>query len=123
MRFLGNILWLIFGGLTTALSYFSAGLTLCITILGIPWGIQCFKLGMLCLWPFGATVISSKSPTGCLRLPLNILWFIVGFFIALQHLLFGVLLYITIIGIPFGNQHFKMIGIAFAPFGKEVVYN
>ncbi|MCQ2384117.1 MAG: YccF domain-containing protein [Paludibacteraceae bacterium] len=123
MKFLGNLIWLIFGGLETALGYFSTGLALCCTIIGIPWGVQCFKLGVLCLWPFGATVSNSSGLHGCLRVPLNILWFIPGFIIALLHIFFGLLLCVTIIGIPFGRQHFKMIGIALAPFGKEVSYN
>lgn len=123
MKFIGNIIWLIFGGFETAISYFSVGLALCCTIVGLPWGVQCFKLGVLCLWPFGATVSNGGGLQGCLRVPLNIVWVIPGFLIALLHLLFGILLCITIIGIPFGRQHFKMIGIAFAPFGKEVSYN
>lgn len=122
MRIIGNFVWLIFGGLEAAICYFSGALALAITIVGLPWAWQIFKLGVLCLWPFGAEVKDCKSSTaGCLYLPLNILWFIFGGIMAcIMHFLFGVLLCITIVGIPFGRQHFKMIPLVCAPFGKDV---
>ena len=121
MKFLGNIIWLIFGGFLTAVGYLIASLGLMITIIGIPFGIQTIKLSLLALWPFGSKVID-KGSSGCLSVLMNVLWIIFGgLCICLTHLLFGVLLYITIIGIPFGTQHFKMAKLALTPFGKEIV--
>ena len=121
MKFLGNIIWLIFGGLVTAIEYIIASLCMMITIVGIPFGLQTIKLGMLALWPFGSKVIDNGS-SGCLSVVMNILWIIFGgLCICLTHLLFGILLCITIIGIPFGNQHFKMAKLALTPFGKDIV--
>ena len=94
------------------------------TIVGIPVALQTFKIGLLCLCPFGAKVTATESPTGCIRIPLNILWIIFGGLWAwFNHILFGILLYISIIGIPFGKQHFKMARLSLAPFGKEVELN
>jgi uncharacterized membrane protein YccF (DUF307 family) len=121
MKFLGNILWLIFGGLMTAFEYLVASLVLMVTIIGIPFGIQTLKLAMLALWPFGSRVTDSGNSGGCLSILMNIFWiFIGGIWIALTHLAFGLLLCITIIGIPFGKQHFKMAALALAPFGKDI---
>lgn len=121
MKFLGNIIWLIFGGLLTSIEYFAASLGLMITIIGIPFGIQTLKLGILALWPFGSRVTDEGNSGGCLSVVMNVIWiFIGGFWICLTHLAFGLLLCITIIGIPFGRQHFKMAGLALAPFGKSI---
>ncbi|MFC0878356.1 YccF domain-containing protein [Saccharicrinis sp. FJH2] len=123
MRFLGNIIWLIFGGFAVAIEYFVSGLALMVTIIGIPFGIQCMKLGMFALWPFNQRIQDRNEPDGCITIPMNILWFIIGgFWILVTHILFGILLFITIIGIPWGQQHFKMARLAFAPFGKDIVY-
>ena len=109
------------GGLEAAIGYFTGSLALACTIIGIPFAIQTFKIGLLCLWPFGSTVRESNSPTGCIRIPLNLLWLIFGgLWACLMHLFFGILLCITIIGIPWGKQHFKMAGLSLAPFGKDV---
>ncbi|MFI3322549.1 MAG: YccF domain-containing protein [Rikenellaceae bacterium] len=124
MNFIGNIIWIIFGGFATALEYFCAGLALCVTIIGIPFGLQLFKLGILALLPFGQKSVhgSSSAGAGCFFTLLNILWmFTGGLIIALTHLLFGILLSITIIGIPFGRQHFKLMSVAFTPFGRDIV--
>ena len=122
MRILGNILWLILGGLITAIEYFISSIILMITIIGIPFGIQTLKLGILALWPFGKTTVQSERSSGCLYIIFNIIWiFIGGIWIALSHLIFGVILYITIIGIPFGNQHFKLASLALTPFGRDIV--
>lgn len=122
MRIIGNLLWLLFGGLEAAMGYFTGSLVMVFTIIGIPVALQTFKLGLLCLWPFGAEVIDTSSPTGCIRLPLNLLWLIFGgLWACLVHVIFGLLLCITIIGIPFGKQHFKMAGLSLAPFGKDVI--
>ena len=121
MRFIGNIIWLIFGGLATAVEYIVASLPFLISIIGIPFGLQTLKLGMLALWPFGSQVVENESSSGCLSLIMNIIWICIGgIWICLTHLFFGILLCITIIGIPFGKQHFKMAGWAIAPFGKNV---
>lgn len=121
MKILGNIIWLIFGGLESAIGYFTGSLGLMLTIIGIPLALQTFKLGLLCLWPFGSNVRNSQSPSGCLAFFLNIIWLIFGgIWACLNHLLWGVILCITIIGIPWGRQHFKMAGLALAPFGKIV---
>lgn len=121
MKLLGNILWWIFGGLEAAIGYFSGSVALCLTIIGIPVALQTFKIGLLCLWPFGSKVKKTDCPPGCIRIPLNLLWLIFGGLWAwICHIVFGLLLCVTIIGIPFGKQHFKMAGLSLAPFGKEV---
>lgn len=120
MNLIGNILWLIFGGFAVFLEYMLSGLVLCMTIIGIPFGIQCFKIGMLTLFPFGQKIKTSSS-AGVTSFFFNILWIIfAGFWIALTHLFFGILLAITIIGIPFAQQHFKLMKLSFTPFGKEI---
>lgn len=121
MRLLGNILWLVFGGLEAAIGYFTGALAIAITIVGIPWALQIFKIGVLCLWPFGSTVKDDPTQTSCLTLPLNVLWLIFGgLYSWLMHIIFGILLCITIVGIPFGKQHFKMARLALMPFGKII---
>ena len=121
MNFLGNILWLLLGGLLTAVLYYLNGLLMCITIVGIPFGVQLFKLGTYALWPFGHEIVSGPSDGGCLSVILNLLWIFLGWWeIALIHVAFGVLFCITIVGIPWGLQHFKMaIGSVF-PVGKTI---
>ncbi len=125
MKILGNILWWIFGGLEAAVGYFTGSLALAVTIVGIPFALQTFKIGLLCLWPFGSEVSESEDgPSGCIRVPLNILWIIFGGLWAwLMHVFFGLLLGITIVGIPFAKQHFKMAGLSLTPFGKDVKIN
>ena len=119
---LGNIIWVIFGGFIAALGYFIGGLVLCITIVGIPFGLQCFKIGVFVLRPFGLQAVSTEGSAGCLSLLLNTVWIISGgFATALAHLTFGAVLCLTIIGIPFGLQHFKLIEISLMPFGKMIV--
>jgi uncharacterized membrane protein YccF (DUF307 family) len=124
MNTIGNLVWLLFGGFLAALGYFMGGLVLCLTIVGIPWGLQCFKLAEMVLWPFGKKVISDGSNTGCLSTLCNIIWLIFGgLYAALVHLVMGILLSITIVGIPWGRQHFKLIEISLFPFGKRIVQN
>ncbi|NLX73817.1 MAG: YccF domain-containing protein [Bacteroidales bacterium] len=121
MSIIGNIIWLLFGGLIVALEYFIAGFLLLITIVGIPFGLQSFKLGILALWPFSSRVVPTQNVGGCLNTIFNVIWIIFfGIWIALTHLVFGALLCITIIGIPFGLQHFKLAGFALSPFGHTV---
>ncbi|MCR5819982.1 MAG: YccF domain-containing protein [Bacteroidaceae bacterium] len=121
MRLLGNLIWFIFGGIFVSMEYLFTSLALMLTIIGIPFGLQTLKLGVLALWPFGKRVI--KHPTsGCLNTVMNIVWLIFGgFFICLSHFFWGCIFYITIIGIPFGKQHFKMAHIALTPFGRDIV--
>jgi uncharacterized membrane protein YccF (DUF307 family) len=122
MNFIGNIIWLVFGGLAAAFGYFFGGLLLCLTVVGIPWGLQCFKLAGLVLWPFGKKVMYKSSGVGCLSTLFNIVWLLSGgLYTACVHLIFGLLFTITIIGIPFARQHFKLLEISMMPFGKEVV--
>lgn len=122
MKFLGNLVWLICGGFITALMYWLAGLIMCITIIGIPFGVQLFKIGTLSLWPFGHELVSTANDGGCLQISFNILWVVLGWWeIALTHLTFGLILCCTIVGIPWGMQHFKLALASLIPFGKEVV--
>ena len=124
MSTLGNLIWLVFGGFLVFLEYMVAGLLLCLTIIGIPFGIQAFKLAQLALWPFGTTIGYQKSAPGCLSTLMNLIWLLIGgIWIALTHLIFGVLLGITIIGIPWAKQHFKLVSLALTPFGRTLVNN
>jgi uncharacterized membrane protein YccF (DUF307 family) len=122
MKILGNIIWLVFGGFAIFVEYILAGVALCATIIGIPFGIQSFKLGFFALWPFNQKITYMDYAPGCLSTIMNILWLIIGgIWIALTHLLFGLLLGITIIGIPWAKQHFKMMSLAITPFGRKLV--
>jgi len=122
MRVIGNIIWLFLGGFAAALGYLLGGLLLCITVIGIPFGIQCFKLAGLMLLPFGRKVVSSAAPQGCLSVAANIIWiFSFGLYVAFVHVISGVLCFISIIGIPFGIQHFKFATLALAPFGQRII--
>jgi len=122
MKILGNLIWLIFGGIFIALQYFVSSILLMITIIGIPFGIQTLKLGVLALWPFGSEIRNTETADGCLSTIMNIVWILIGgIWIALSHLFFGILFAITIIGIPFAKQHFKLAGLALTPFGKEII--
>ena len=122
MSLLGNILWIILGGGLIFLEYLVAGFILCITIVGIPFGIQCMKLSLLALIPFGREVESIERAGGCLPLVMNILWRLVGgIWIAVTHLIFALLCAITIIGIPFAKQHLKLASLSFMPCGRRVI--
>ena len=122
MKFIGNIIWVVFGGLLISLGYLFGGLVLCLTIVGIPFGVQIMRLGMFALWPFGGEVQPKANATGCLQIIMNVLWIIFGGIeVALSHLTLGVAFCCTIIGIPFGLQHFKLMLYSFLPFGHEVV--
>ena len=122
MNTLGNLIWLIFGGFITFIEYIVGGLILCLTIVGIPFGLQVFKLAAMALWPFNKTIEYQSYAPGCLSTIMNIIWlFVGGFWIAVTHLLMGLLLGITIIGIPWAKQHFKLMSLALAPFGKSII--
>jgi len=122
MNFIGNIIWLIFGGIIIAIMYFIGSLFLIITIVGIPFGIQTLKMGALAIWPFGRDTRVHGRASGCLYILMNVIWLLCGgLWIAVTHAVFGLLLCITIIGIPFGLQHFKMTATALNPFGRDIV--
>lgn len=119
MRILLNILWIIFGGFLSAVGWIISGILWCITIVGIPVGIQCFKLSSISFNPFGKEI---EYDDGAASIILNIIWILVsGWEMALTNFLIGCLLCITIIGIPFGKQFFKIAGLSLMPFGAKVV--
>jgi uncharacterized membrane protein YccF (DUF307 family) len=122
MKILGNLVWLIFGGIIIAIEYFIGSIILMITIVGIPFGIQTLKMAALAIWPFGRDTRVHSRASGCLYILMNLLWLLCGgIWIALTHAFFGLLLCITIIGIPFGLQHFKLTAVALNPFGRDIV--
>lgn len=122
MSLLGNLLWIIFGGgIFLFFEYLIGGVLMCITIIGIPFGLQLIKLSFLGLLPFGKEIKNSPSANGCLSTIFNILWiFTGGIVISITHLFFAFLCAITIIGIPFAVQHIKLASVALMPFGKIV---
>ena len=121
MKILGNILWMIFGGLLVSIYYFIVGLLFCLTIIGIPFGLQLIKMADFALWPFGREAKSDTNDGGCLSIVMNVIWILVGGIeIASIHAVFGLFLCLSIIGIPFGMQHFKMAIRALVPFGKKI---
>ncbi len=130
MNTLLNILWFVFLGFVTALGWFIAGLLMFISIIGIPWGRACFTIGKFVLWPFGREAVDRRITrgekdigTGVLGTVGNVIWFLFGgIWLALGHLTTALLLFITIIGIPFGVQHLKIAGLALFPIGKEIVH-
>lgn len=121
MSSLANIIWFVFGGFIIFLAYVLGGLLLCLTIIGIPFGIQCFKLSILGLAPFGQEIRETEPPGGCLSVIMNVIWIILpGLELALIHLFLALLFAITIIGLPFAAQHLKMTRLALLPFGFKV---
>ncbi len=122
MKTIGNILWFVLAGIWLAIGYTVAALLMCITIIGIPFGIQAFKLAGFVLWPFGRTVVAKSEALTVLDIVFNLLWlFFVGWELFLLSIAAGILLCITIIGIPFGVQAFKLSVLALWPFGRTVV--
>ncbi len=120
MNLLLNLIWLIAGGFIVVLAYLFGGLLLCITIIGIPFGIQCFKLAGLAAAPFGREIREKEPPSGLLAVIMNIIWIILpGLELALLHLLLAALFAITIVGLPIAAQHLKMTRLAILPFGFE----
>lgn len=119
MNLLGNILWFICGGIISGLSWILAGVIWCITIIGIPIGLQCFKFAGLSFWPFGKQVVYGG---GAMSTIANIFWLLFsGIPLALENLLLGLICCIAIIGIPFGKQFFKIAKLALTPFGAKVI--
>lgn len=120
MSFIGNIIWILLGGFVAFILWLIAGLLLCLTLIGIPFGVQCFKIAKLVLWPFGKEIELGYFGAGGLLL--NIIWiFFFGWELAITHLIIGAIFCITIIGIPFGLQHFKFVKLGFIPFGAKVL--
>lgn len=118
MSLIGTLIWWLFGGLVEAIGWFILGIAWSITIIGIPVGLQCFKIGALTLMPFNATVVSTGGAGSFL---LNIVWFFLGGLVMwASNVFWGLLLSITIIGIPFGRQHFKLAALSLSPFGKQI---
>jgi uncharacterized membrane protein YccF (DUF307 family) len=121
VRIVLNVIWLVFGGLLMALGYAVAGVVMFILIITIPFGIASFRIALFCLWPFGRTLIR-RDDAGAASLIGNIIWFILaGWWLALGHLVTGVLMCLTIIGIPLGLANFKLIPVSLTPFGREIV--
>lgn len=121
MSLLGNIIWLIFGGFFAGLGYIFGGLVLCLTIIGIPFGLQSIKLGLATFTPFGKEVVERNNANSALRVIFNLVWLVFfGWEIALAHLISALVLTITIIGIPFAKQHIKLIPLALIPFGRSL---
>ena len=120
MSLIGNILWFLLGGFFIGMGYIVAGLLFCITIIGIPFGYQLMKIGVYTFLPFGKSSSFGSGEPGCLSLAFNVLWIALGWWeIALCHLVVGGVLCITIIGIPFGLQHFKIAKLSCFPFGQS----
>ena len=118
MKTIGNLIWFIFGGLWMGLGWTLVGLCWCISIIGIPVGIQCFKFARLAFFPFGKVIVYGGGASSLL---LNILWLIFGgFALAVSSPLHGILFFVTIVGIPFGMQCFKFARLALTPFGSDV---
>ncbi len=121
MSLLGNILWLIFGGLLSGLGYILGGIALCLTIVGIPFGLQAIRLGVATLAPFGKEVRPAPGSGGALRLVFDVLWLLLfGWEIAVAHAVHALVLALTVIGIPFALQHLKLIPVALLPFTHEL---
>ena len=121
MSTLGNVIWLIFGGLLAGLGYIIGGLSLCLTIVGIPFGIQSIKLGFAAFAPFGKEVVERERANSTLRVIFNVIWLVLfGWEIAVAHLTSALILAITIIGLPFAKQHVKLVPLALFPFGRDL---
>ncbi len=122
MKLIGNIVWIVFGGFITAIEYMLAGVALCLTIVGIPFGFQCFKLAFFELMPFGLEAKKVEDGNGLIYTLMNIIWFFVGAIpLVLTYLFLGLLFAITIIGLPFAKQHFKLMSLSLTPFGREIM--
>jgi uncharacterized membrane protein YccF (DUF307 family) len=122
MATLGNILWFVLGGFLIAFGYLVGGVLLCLTIVGIPFGMQAFKLARAVAAPFGLKVVEREGASGCVAVVLNLIWILLpGLELALVHLLLAVVLGVTIVGLPFARQHVKLVPLALMPFGRTLV--
>lgn len=120
MSLIGNLIWWIFGGLIAGLGYIIGGLLMCVTIVGIPFGMQSIKLGLATMSPFGREVVAEPTVRP-LKLLFDVIWLVTcGWEIAIAHLTFGVIFAITIVGLPFARQHFKLIPVALMPFNHDL---
>ncbi|GLY81444.1 YccF domain-containing protein [Actinoallomurus iriomotensis] len=121
MRTLLNLIWLVLSGLWMALGYFLAGIVCCVLVVTIPFGVAAFRIGAFALWPFGRTVVRKPS-AGAMSTIGNVIWFVVaGLWLAIGHLLSGIALCVTIIGIPLGLANFKLIPVSLMPLGADIV--
>jgi uncharacterized membrane protein YccF (DUF307 family) len=121
MRLLLNLIWLVFGGLLLALGYAVAALVMLILIITIPFGIAAGRMALFCVWPFGRTIVR-RTDAGLASTIGNVIWFLLaGWWLALGHLISGVLMCLTIIGIPLGLANFKLIPVSITPLGREIV--
>lgn len=119
MSLIGNLLWLLLGGAIVSLWYFLCGLLLCCTVIGIPFGLQLFKIAGVALLPFGNDV-EMLGDSGCLSMIFNIIWIACGWWeIAIVHLTLALLFAITIVGIPFAKAHWRIMKMGFLPFGSH----
>ena len=129
MVFIGNIIWFVLGGFIMGLAWWLAGILCYVSIIGIPWGKACFVIGQFTFWPFGKEAVRREHltgkgdvGTGTLGLAGNIIWLVlIGIWLAIGHVISGILCCITIIGIPFGIQHFKLVAISLMPIGMTIV--
>jgi uncharacterized membrane protein YccF (DUF307 family) len=121
MSLLGNVIWLIFGGFFAGLGYIIGGLSLCLTIIGIPFGIQTIKIGIATMTPFGREIVEIEKSNETLALIFNVIWVVLfGWEIAIAHLVSAAILAISIIGIPFAAQHIKLLSLSIWPFGRTL---
>jgi uncharacterized membrane protein YccF (DUF307 family) len=121
MSLIGNLIWLIFGGFLAGLGYIIGGILLCVTIIGIPLGLKAISFGFMVMVPFGKSVQPTQGGDGCLAVLFNILWLVLfGWEIALVHIGSGIIFGVTIIGIPFAMQHFKLVPVALFPFSYKL---
>lgn len=121
MSLLGNLIWLVFGGLLSGLAWIIAGLGLCATIVGIPFGVQAMKIGAATLTPFGKEVRELPHANSALRIVFNLLWLVLfGWELAIAHFIWACLLAFTIVGLPFAKQHIKLIPLSLLPFGRTL---
>lgn len=121
MSFLGNILWLIFGGFLAGCGYILGGLALCLTIVGIPFGLMAIRIGFATFAPFGKKIVEGPDANSTLRVIFNLIWILLfGWEIAMAHLAAAIVCAVTIIGIPFAVQHLKLVPLSLLPFGREL---
>src|SRR3954467_1180515 len=121
MRLLLNLIWLVFGGLVMALGYALVALVMFVLIITIPFGVASARIALFCLWPFGRTIVRRRD-AGAGSIIGNVIWFLLaGWWLAIGHVVTGVLMCLTIIGIPMGLANFKLIPVSLTPFGREIV--
>jgi uncharacterized membrane protein YccF (DUF307 family) len=121
MRLLLNLIWLVFGGLVMAFGYAVVALVMCVLIITIPFGVASARIALFCLWPFGRTIVR-RPDAGAGSTIGNIIWFLLaGWWLAIGHVITGVLMCLTIVGIPLGLANFKLIPVSLTPFGREIV--